>query len=419
MPRTTKPLTDTEVKNARPKTKEYSLADGNGLSIRIKPNGSKLWIFNYSRPFTKTRANISLGKYPTVSLAKARISRQQNLELLSDDVDPRTHKLEQQRLQAEAHGNTFRKVADDWFQVKRTKITPDYAEDVYRSLELHIFPKIGDMPIHKVRALEAIEILKPISAKGSLETVKRLCQRLNEVMVFAVNTGLIDANPLAGISQAFESPKKKHMLTLKPNQLPELIKTIANASIKRTTRCLIEWQLHTMTRPSEAAGTRWEEIDFENSLWTIPAERMKKKRPQSIPLSPQAIALLEVMKPISENRDHVFPADRNPSEHTHQQTVNMALKRMGFGGILVAHGMRALASTILNEQGFEPDWIEAALAHSDKNDVRAAYNRAEYIEQRRDMMTWWSQHIENASQGDLSLAGSVATLAITKLSKED
>jgi integrase len=269
-----------------------------------------------------------------------------------------------------------------------------------------VFPKLGAVPIHEIKARTTIETLKPIAAKGSLETVKRLCQRLNEVMLFAVNTGMVDSNPLSGISKAFETPTKKHMLTLKPKQLPELMIAIANASIKRTTRCLIEWQLHTMTRPSEAAGTRWEEIDFENSLWTLPAERMKKKRPHSIPLSPQAISLLRVMKPISKNREHVFPADRNPRKHTHQQTANMALKRMGFNRILVAHGLRALASTILNEQGFAPDWIEAALAHTDRNDVRAAYNRAEYIERRRDMMTWWSQHIENASQGNMSVSNS-------------
>ena len=217
------------------------------------------------------------------------------------------------------------------------------------------------------------------------------------------NTGLVDANPLASISKAFESPKKVNMPTLVPSQLPDLMFAIANASIKRTTRCLIEWQLHTMTRPSEAAGTRWDEIDLDKGIWLIPPERMKKKRPHSIPLSPQAIQLLDVMKPISEKREHVFPADRNPREHTHQQTVNMALKRMGFAGMLVAHGLRALASTTLNEKGFDPDIIEAALAHSDKNDVRAAYNRAEYLERRREMMDWWSMFIYKSGIGNLSV----------------
>jgi integrase len=404
LPRITKPLTDTQIKQAKPKEKEYNLADGNGLYLRVKPIGSKLWIFNYSRPYTKKRANISLGQYPTLSLAKARLLRQENLRLLSDNIDPQIHKAEQQRTNSEAQANTLKKVTDKWFQIKKGKVTEAYAEDIYRSFVLHIFPKMGEIPAHAVRARHAIDTLEPVAAKGNLETVKRLCQRLNEVMVYAVNTGLIEANPLSGISNAFASPPKEHMLTLPPEKLPELMVTIANASIKRTTRCLIEWQLHTMTRPGEAAGTRWEEIDFDKALWLIPAERMKKKRPHTIPLSPQAMSLLEVMKPISQHREHVFPADRNPKNHINEQTANMALKRMGYGGILVAHGLRSLASTTLNEQGFDPDIIESALAHTDKNDVRKAYNRAEYIERRRAMMSWWSEHIVEAAKGSHSLA---------------
>lgn len=410
MARTTKPLTDTEIRLAKPQEKEYNLADGQGLYLRVKPNGSKLWLFNYSRPYSKKRANIGLGQYPTISLAKAREARRTNLMLLSESIDPATHRAEERKLKSEAIENTLKKVADAWFQVKRSKVTNAYGEDIYRSLTLHVFPLLGAVPIHEIRAKRTIDVLRPIAAKGALETLKRVCQRLNEIMVFAVNTGLVDTNPLSGISKAFESPSKKHMLTLKPDQLPELMMTIANASIKRTTRCLIEWQLHTMTRPSEAAGTRWEEIDIEKKLWLIPAERMKKNRPHAIPLSPQALSLLEVMRPISQNREHVFPADRNPRTHTHQQTANMALKRMGFGGLLVAHGMRSLASTTLNEHGFDPDVIEAALAHTDKNGVRAAYNRAEYVERRRVMMSWWSEHIHQSSSGNVSVTGNVKFL---------
>jgi integrase len=404
MPRTTKPLTDTEVKQAKSKPKEYNLADGKGLYLRVKPSGTKLWIFNYTKPFNGKRANISLGQYPTLSLAKARLLRQGNLELLSDDIDPHIYRLEQQRLTSQAHENTFKEVARKWFRVKKSKVTKDYAEDLWRSLELHLFPELGDIPVHSIRARNAIEILTPISAKGSLETVKRLCQRLNEIMVYAVNTGLIDANPLTGISKAFQAPYKKHMPTLRPDELPNLMAAVANASIKKTTRCLIEWQLQTMTRPSEAAGTRWEEINIEDGLWTIPAERMKKKRAHTIPLSPQALSLLGVMRPISGHREHVFPADRDPRTHIHEQTANMALKRMGFGGLLVAHGLRSLASTTLNEQGFDPDIVEAALAHTDKNDVRAAYNRADYLDRREKMMRWWSDHIDLAAAGSLSLS---------------
>ena len=229
-------------------------------------------------------------------------------------------------------------------------------------------------------------------------------------MVYAVNTGLIHANPLSGISKAFSTPKAVNLPTLKPEQLPELMATVNGASIKLVTRCLIEWQLHTMVRPAEAAGARWDEIDANKALWEIPAERMKKSRAHIIPLSPQALNLLDILKPLSGHREFLFPADRNPRKPANSQTANMALKRMGFGGRLVSHGLRALASTTLNEQGFDPDVIEAALAHVDQNAIRAAYNRAEYLERRRVMMCWWSDHIEQAAVGNLSLSANAQHL---------
>lgn len=404
MARTTKPLTNTEVKQAKPKDKIYSLSDGSGLQLRIKPTGSKLWLFDYYRPFTKKRTSLSLGSYPDVSLVNARSRRQKARELLAEDIDPQQHREEQILKARTSIENTLESVALKWLEIKKTKVSPDHAQKIYRSLELHIIPTLGQKPINKIETQQVTHALKPLAAKGSLETVKRVCQRLNEVMYFAVNSSLIDNNPLAKISDVLEAPTKQHMPTLTPNQLPELMKTIATASIKRTTRCLIEWQLHTMVRPSEAAGTRWSEIDLETGLWTIPAERMKKKKEHIVPLSEQCLSLLEVMNPISRHREHVFPANNNPLSHANPSTANVALKRMGYGGQLVSHGLRALASTTLNEQGFDPDIIEAALAHTDKNEVRKAYNRAKYLEQRRTLMNWWSEHIEQAATGNMSMA---------------
>jgi integrase len=412
MARTTKPLTNTEVKQAKPRDKEYNLADGGGLAMRVRPNGSKLWHFNYSRPFTKKRANLSMGIYPSLSLADARQKAKSYRELLSQNIDPQEHAADLQRSQQEAQANTFENVATKWMDVKRSKITPNYADDIWRSFELHIFPTLGKLPIHKLKAPNTIKVLEPIAAKGSLETVKRLTQRINEVMTFAVNTGITDNNPLVGISKAFQAPKKRHMATLRPERLPVLMKALTTASIKLTTRCLIEWQLHTMVRPSEAAGARWDEVDTDAELWTIPAERMKKKRAHTVPLSPQALAILEAIKPLSCRGEYIFPADRDRKKHTHPQTANMALKRMGFGGELVSHGLRALASTTLNEQGFDPDVIEAALAHINSDEVRTAYNRAEYLERRRVMMDWWSNHIDEAATGNMSMAAGDKTPSI-------
>jgi integrase len=193
------------------------------------------------------------------------------------------------------------------------------------------------------------------------------------------------------------------MPSLKPKELPELMKAINYSSIKLVTRCLIEWQLHTMVRPSEAAGAKWSEIDLENNQWLIPAERMKKKRDHTVPLTKQTIELLERLQPISGHREYLFPADRDPKKHANESTANAALKRMGYHKKLVAHGMRALASTTLNEQGFDADVIESALAHVDKNEVRRAYNRAEYLERRRKLMYWWSAHISNAQSGKFNI----------------
>jgi len=405
MARTTKPLTNTEVKQAKPKEKIYTLSDGGGLQLRIKPNGSKLWLFDYHRPYTKKRTSLSFGAYPALSLANARSKRDAAKELLAKDIDPKEYRDEESRLNEAAHSNTLKHVAAQWLEIKKSKVSANHAEDSWRSLELHIFPTLGKVPIHKITAVKAIETIKPIAAKGSLETVKRLCQRFNEVMVYATNTGLITANPLAGIGKAFQSPIKQNLPTLTPEQLPTLMKTLSIASIKITTRCLIEWQLHTMVRPSEAAGTRWDEIDIDNSLWNIPAERMKKKKPHTVPLSPQCVELLELMKPISSRSEFVFPSDRNLKTHTNAQTANTALKRMGFDKQLVAHGLRALASTTLNEQGFDADIIEAALAHTGNNEVRNAYNRAKYIQRRALLMNWWSNHIEQAATGNMSLTG--------------
>jgi integrase len=408
MARTTKPLTNTEVKQAKSKEKVYSLSDGEGLQLRVKPNGSKLWLFDYYRPFTKVRTCLSFGSYPEVSIADARSKRKFARELLAKNIDPKEHRDENDLKKEREHANTLKHIAAQWLEVKKSSVSTDHANDTWRSLELHIFPSLGMLPVHTISAIKTIDTIRPIAAKGSLETVKRLCQRLNEIMIFAVNTGILTANPLAGISKAFQAPTKQHLPTLKPDQLSELMQTIVTASIKRTTRCLIEWQLHTMVRPSEAAGTRWEEIDFDNQLWTIPAERMKKKKEHIVPLTEQCIALLESMKPISGHREHVFPADRNPRTHINSSTANVALKRMGYGGKLVSHGFRALASTTLNEQGFDTDVIEAALAHTGKDEVRNAYNRANYLARRKPVMAWWSDRIDQAAAGITSLMGKKA-----------
>ncbi len=390
MAKVTLRLTDTQLRNAKPKEKEYNLSDGQGLQCRIKPSGKKIFLFNYKRPIDGKRTNLTLGHYPHFSLATARKIRDEHLSSLANGVDPAQ---EQVSLMQKP---TLYQAAKQWFEIKQHDVTEDYASDIWRSLELHIFPYLQTSPIEDINPQDVIQALTPLAEKGSLESVKRVCQRLNEIMVFSVNTGNISYNKLAGIRHAFKAPKATHMATLKPNELGQFLVNLMNTNIRRVTRLLILFQLHTMVRPAEASGAQWSEIDLEHGVWIIPAERMKKNREHIVPLTPQVIKILNDARLLNDGSDFVFPADRKRGQPSNPQTANMAIKRMGYGGKLVAHGLRALASTTLNEQGHDPDIIEAALAHEDKNTVRRAYNRAQYLDRRHEMMLWWSSHIDKA-----------------------
>ncbi|MBG2873559.1 integrase [Proteus mirabilis] len=405
MARQTNPLSAKEIDAAKPKQSDYVLYDGDGLELLVKSNGSKLWSFRYIRPLTKKRAKKSLGSYPAVSLADARSYRLEARTLLAKQIDPQDHHKEQVRNSLEAKTNTFQLVAERWWEVKKSTVTEDYGNDIWRSLERDVFPTIGDISVTDIKAHILVQAIQPVQARGALETVRRLCQRINEVMIYAQNTGLIDAVPSINIGKAFEKPKKKNMPSIPPDQLPKLMQTMRTANIILPTRCLFMWQLLTISRPAEAAEARWDEINFETKEWKIPAARMKINREHTVPLSDAALAILELMKPLSGNREFIFPSRIKPTQPMNSQTVNAALKRAGFGGILVSHGLRSIASTALNEQGFPPDVIEAALAHVDKNEVRRAYNRSDYLEQRRLMMQWWADFIEEADRGSIIEGG--------------
>lgn len=249
-----------------------------------------------------------------------------------------------------------------------------------------------------------INQLRPLESAGSLETVRRVCQRLNEIMTYAVNSGKIEANTFAGIKQVFKQPKVQHQKTISPSELPVVMKAMSEVNIKVITRCAFEFQLHTLTRPNEAAKAKWNEIDFENEVWTIPADKMKMKRDHKIPLSQSVIRLLDFMKSISAHREYIFPSNTKPTSHLNTQSVNSALKRAGLSGKLVSHGMRSIGSTALNEQCFNPDAIEVALAHVDNNSIRAIYNNAEYLTERRHIMSWWSDFIDTAAGQNFTIS---------------
>ncbi|EDR1382234.1 integrase arm-type DNA-binding domain-containing protein [Salmonella enterica] len=397
MPKVATKLTDTEIKKAKPTEKEFTLWDGDGLFLRIKPSGKKIWHLGYTVPLTKKRAKMSLGFYPYLTLAQARALRDEYLSLLAQGIDPQSHNEQKAQALKDATEHTFQTVAKKWLdeKIKTSGISQDHAKDIWRSLERNIFPTLGDIPIKEIRPKMLKQHLDPIEQRGVLETLRRIISRLNEIFRYAATEELIEFNPADNLTQRFSKPKKQNMPALPPSELPRFIVALANASIRLETRLLIEWQLLTWVRPGEAVRARWTDIDEENRFWNIPAEFMKMKRPHKVPLSKEAMRILESMKPISGHREWVFPSIKAPLSHMHEQTANAAIIRMGFGGELVAHGMRSIARTAAEESSkFRTEVLEATLAHSKKDEIIAAYNRAEYLTERVELMQWWSNFIQ-------------------------
>jgi len=399
MAKIAKKLTDTEIKSTKPADKEINLFDGDGLILRIAPlskGGKKNWYFRYAVPVSKKRTKMSLGTYPHLTLARARALRDEYLSLLANGIDPQVHNNDKANALKNATEHTLQAVARKWLdeKVKTSGISQDHAEDIWRSLERNIFPGLGKVPVNEIRPKLLKQHLDPIEQRGVLETLRRIISRLNEIFRYAATEELIEFNPADNLGQRFSRPKKQNMPALPPSELPRFLVALNNASVRLETRLLIEWQLLTWVRPGEAVRTRWSDIDIETGMWNIPAEFMKMKKPHKVPLSKEALRVLDSMKAISGHREWVFPSIKAPLNHMHEQTANAAIIRMGFGGELVAHGMRSIARTAAEESGkFRTDVLEAALAHSKKDEIIAAYNRAEYLKEREILMQWWSDYV--------------------------
>ncbi|ECW0910339.1 integrase domain-containing protein [Klebsiella aerogenes] len=401
MAKIAKKLTDTEIKSTKPADKEINLFDGDGLILRIAPltkGGKKNWYFRYAVPVSKKRTKMSLGTYPHLTLARARTLRDEYLSLLANGIDPQVHNSNKANALKNATEHTLQAVARKWLdeKVKTSGISQDHAEDIWRSLERNIFPGLGNVPVNEIRPKLLKQHLDPIEQRGVLETLRRIISRLNEIFRYAATEELIEFNPADNLGQRFSKPKKQNMPALPPSELPRFLTMLNNASVRMETRLLIEWQLLTWVRPGEAVRARWSDIDMETCMWNIPAEFMKMKKPHKVPLSKGALRVLDSLKAISGHREWVFPSIKAPLNHMHEQTANAAIIRMGFGGELVAHGMRSIARTAAEESGqFRIDVLEAALAHSKKDEIIAAYNRAEYLTERVVLMQWWSDYVSS------------------------
>ncbi|EBS7636843.1 DUF4102 domain-containing protein [Salmonella enterica] len=308
----TRPLTAAEIQKAKPATKPYMLFDGRGLCLQVKPNGKKYWRYRYTRPSTGKSTDISLGLYPDVSLADARLEHQKNIALLAKGIDPKALEREAQQQVKIAEETRFSVVAKRWLEErKKGKVTEKHYAQIWSSLENNVLPAIGDISVTELRAPDLIDALRPIEARGALETLRRIVQRVNEIMEHAINLGMIDVNPLYRVNRIFDKPEVTNMPTIPPERLPELVQRIEMTNLSLMTRYLIKWQLLTLVRPGEAAGTMWCEFDMEKKIWTIPPERMKKKREHKIPLTNEMIWILEQLKPLSQNSVFVFPGRGN------------------------------------------------------------------------------------------------------------
>ncbi len=390
------PLTDKTIKNAKPQSKAYKLPDGEGLYLFIQPTGSKLWRMKYR--FAGKENVLSFGKYPLVSLSEARERRYEAKKLLKANIDPNNHKKEAKLSALFDANNSFRAVAEDWHKTNTKKWTGEYAVDLWRRLEMHAMPQLGSRPISHIKTPELVLLIRKLEKQRKAETATRLAQTLNVVFRYAVHSGVIEHNPAADLRGIITPHQQTHLAAIHPSELPEFLERLEVVATTVQNRIAVKLLLQTFLRPGELRYGKWSEIDWQNKAWNIPPERMKKRRPHVVPLSESALALLHELRPITGYSDYLFPSQqRRRHPVMSENTINKILKNMGYGGRQVGHGFRAIASTVLNESAnFRSDVIEAQLAHVEENGSRKPYNRAEYLEERTQMMQWWSDYLSEA-----------------------
>ncbi|APB78799.1 TPA: tyrosine-type recombinase/integrase [Pasteurella multocida] len=397
MPKITRPLTNTEVEKAKPQAKEYTLTDGYGLFLLILPSGIKSWRFNYARPITQKRTKISLGIYPAVSLAQARAKREEYRALLAQGIDPQEHKEQEQKAAITKIENSLLFIAERWKAKKAQEVEALTLKKNWRRMEAYLFPVIGNMPVNEIVPKIAIESLEPLYNQGKGDTLRRVIRLLNEVLNFAVNYGLIPFNPCLQINEVFSFGKSNNNPAISPKELPELIKTVMYSSVAIQTKLLFQFQLLTMVRPSEASNATWSEIDLEKALWTIPAKRMKKRNPFVIPLSSQAIAILDKMKSIVPKGEYVFQSWIKPNKPMSSQTMNKMLSDLGYKDKQTAHGLRTIGRTYLAEQRIDYEVAEMCISHKTGTQTGKIYDRADFLEQRKPVMQLWGDYVEKCS----------------------
>ena len=398
------PLTATAVKNAKPGEKTYKLSDGKGMYLLVNPQGSRYWRLKYR--YGGKEKVLALGVFPDVSLAEAREAAAKAKAQLRNDEDPgliRKLKKREKLLSAENH---FEAVALEWWEHQKGRWTDQHAHRVIQSLKRDAFPYLGHRAIADIEPPDVLEVIRKIESRDALDVASRVLQRCSSVFRYAVQTGRAQVNPASELAGALKTRKVQHRAAITRAELPALLRDVSAYQGHIITRLALKMLILTFVRPGELRGARWSEFDLEARVWRIPGERMKMDTEHLVPLSRQVLALLEDLKPISGHYELLFPGERSRAKPISENTLTYALYRLGYKSRATAHGFRTTASSILNEEGFNPDAIERQLSHLERNQVRGAYTQhAEYLKDRATMMQWWGDYLDQLETGSNVVPG--------------
>lgn len=392
-------LSDIKCKSLKPREKPYKVSDGGGLYLEITPAGSKCWRMKYRLHGKEKR--LSLGIYPTVTLADAREGREKAKKLLAQGHDPSAHKQEQKKEAARVSKNTFKALALDWHETFKDKWTDRHAKTVLNRLDRDVFPEVGNMPITEIKPKHIIETLKKVQKRGAYEPAHRLRQYCGQIFKYAIIHELAENNPAADISAVLKPVKKTHYACIDTKEIPELLNAIDrnDARLHNDTRHAIRLLMLTFVRTKELIESKWCEFDLDNAQWVIPAERMKMRNEHIVPLSKQAVEILRDLKERNERWDWVFPGHHSPRKHMSNNTILKGLDRLGFKGRMTGHGFRALAMSTIKEQlGYRHEVIDRQLAHAPQSMVQRAYDRAQFLDERKIMMQDWADYLDKVAK---------------------
>ncbi len=367
-----------QVDAAKPREKAYKLADGAGLYLEVVPSGSRYWRMKYR--FNGKEKRMAFGVYPAVSLAQARALRDEAKKKLAEGIDPSFAKKEEKLVRDVQLNNTFQEVALEWHGTKVSRWSEGYASDIIEAFNKDIFPYIGQQPVNEIKPLVLLNVLRRMESRGATEKAKKVRQRCCEVFRYAIVTGRAEYNPAADLTSAMSGHESKHYPFLTVEELPDFFKALSGNTGSPLVVLAARLLILTGVRTGELRGAFWSEFELEKAVWEIPAERMKMKRPHLVPLSTQALEIVQQLKVMTGQYPLVFPGRNDPRKTMSEASINQVFKRIGYTGKVTGHGFRHTMSTILHEEGFNTAWIETQLAHVDKNAIRGTYNHALYLE---------------------------------------